>query len=86
MSGVKHIGLIGLGSRGMLFLNYSKIDSSFKIVAICDVDEKKLNDFPISVFKTIDYKSFINLENLDAVYVATPPNLHAEISAFFLAA
>jgi predicted dehydrogenase len=84
MSGVKHIGLIGLGSRGKLFLDYSKIDNSFKIVAICDIDEKTLNDFPISVFKTVDYKSFIDLENLDAVYVATPPKFHAEISAFFL--
>jgi len=68
MSGVKHIGLIGLGSRWMLFLNYSKIDSSFKIVAIClAVTFTMFNDFLNSLRAR---KSAIPLE--DAILWSSP--------------
>ena len=82
------IGIIGAGKicQGPHMGAYDKIDNA-EIVAICDIDEKKLdsvkNRYPnASLYK--DYKEMINNEKLDAVDICTPNNMHSIIAIYAL--
>ena len=82
------IGIIGAGKicQGPHMGAYDKIDNA-EIVAICDIDENKLDSvksrYPkASLYK--DYKEMIEKENLDAVDICTPNNMHSVIAIYAL--
>jgi predicted dehydrogenase len=80
------LGAIGLGSMGTgntrNFLKFHDV----QVVAVCDVDSKRLADAQKMVndqYKTQDcrgyedYREFLEKEKLDAVTIATPDHWHA---------
>ena len=73
-----NIGVIGVGGQGGFSLGQLKGISN--IVALCDVDAKRLADgkqkFPDA--KTYsDFRRLIDQKDLDAIVVATPDHSHA---------
>lgn len=82
------IGIIGAGKicQGPHMGAYDKIDNA-KIGAICDIDEKKLESvskrYPDAKLYT-DYKEMIAKEELDAVDICTPNNVHSKAAIYAL--
>ena len=82
------IGIIGSGKicQGPHMGAYDKIDNA-QIVAICDIDEKKLESvskrYPNAKLYT-DYKEMIAKEELDAVDICTPNNIHSQAAVYAL--
>ena len=82
------IGIVGAGKicQGPHMGAYDKIDNA-EIVAICDIDENKLQSlksrYPNAAFYT-DYKEMIEKEELDAVDICTPNNLHSTVAIYAL--
>jgi len=81
-------GMIGVGkiSQGCHLTAYDKIDD-VKIVAICDINEERLEEvgkkYPDAKLYT-DYRKMIEDEELDAVDICTPNNIHSEAAVFAL--
>jgi predicted dehydrogenase len=75
-----NIGVIGVGGRGAK--NLREV-SSQNIVALCDVDETRLNqaasEYPAAK-KYFDFRKLLDQKDLDAVVVATPDHQHAPAS------
>jgi len=72
-----NIGVIGVGGRGASDLAGV---ASQNIVALCDVDEGRLNAAAgqhAGATKYFDYRELLEQKNLDAVVVATPDHHHA---------
>jgi myo-inositol 2-dehydrogenase / D-chiro-inositol 1-dehydrogenase len=76
------VGLIGVGNRGsaMTERHFKPMDQ-VRVAAICDIYDDKLEagsqKFPkAKLFK--DYRELLAADNIDAVYIATPPFLHPE--------
>ena len=79
------IGLIGSGWYGMVVAKSALKAGGVEITAVADVDSDHLNK-SIEELTTLqgrkplgfkDYKELINLNNIDAVIIGTPPHLHA---------
>lgn len=76
-----NIGAIGVGGRGGGDLAAVAHEN---IVAICDVDENRLNAAGTKhpqAKKYADYRQLLEQKNLDAVVVATPDHHHAPAAA-----
>ena len=76
------IGLVGVGKRGRRILEeLAKIDAA-SVVAVCDIDEKRLNGAtkraPGAEAYSHHPKMLENTRDLDAVIVATPTFEHAK--------
>ena len=82
------IGIVGSGKicQGPHMGAYDKIDCA-EIVAICDIDPKKLEQvktrYPNARLYT-DYKEMIEKEELDAVDICTPNNFHSIVAIYAL--
>jgi len=76
--------VIGTGYLGKYHVDKFAVLSQSKLVAICDIDANHTEELSekYSVNATHDYRSLIN--QVDAVSIATPTPLHAEIAKFFL--
>ncbi|MCP5117263.1 MAG: Gfo/Idh/MocA family oxidoreductase, partial [bacterium] len=78
--------MIGVGNRGTGLTKQVLSQSGVKITAICDIDAQKRDaaqglaqrDNPRSF---ADYREVLDLKEVDAVVVATPCDLHAEMAA-----
>jgi predicted dehydrogenase len=81
-----NVGLIGSGGRGVYVADeFAKIgaqDGSCKVVAVCDVYEKrkKLAAQKFGAEGYLDYREVLNRSDVDAVIVATPDHWHAKIA------
>ena len=87
------VGFIGLG-MGRAHMKGAAAHADAKVVACCDiVEERRKNkdgvdvseEFPGCAFYT-DYKDMIANEELDAVVIASPDQLHKEMCEYCLAA
>ncbi|MEJ7607184.1 MAG: Gfo/Idh/MocA family oxidoreductase [Bryobacteraceae bacterium] len=83
--------MVGVGNRGTNLLSQVLQQPGVKITAICDTDAKARDaaqgaarrDNPKSYS---DYRQALQLDNVDAVVIATPCYLHAEMAAACLEA
>lgn len=86
------VGVIGCGDRGRGLIHVMKeLSENFEIAAICDVldfrlaDAQKLNK--LGQWKAYkDYRRLLDDKSIQAVFIATPLNMHYPIAADALAA
>lgn len=74
--------IIGLGVIGNVHLEIL-LDKNINVVALCDVDQAKLNKFP-AIKGYSDYKEMIRQEKPDIVHICTPHYLHTEMIIYAL--
>ncbi|MBI3697553.1 MAG: Gfo/Idh/MocA family oxidoreductase, partial [Acidobacteria bacterium] len=78
--------MVGVGNRGGSLLGQVLAQERVKVAAICDIDPQARDqalsragrDNPRSF---TDYRQVLDLKDVDAVVVATPCDLHAEMAA-----
>lgn len=77
------LGIIGVGSRGGGILRVLQKVPEFKVVAICDIFDFRLETAKKKVandLKTFkNYEELLSMKGLDAVIIATPLHKHYEI-------
>jgi predicted dehydrogenase len=84
-------GFIGVGTRGGNLLKQTLTQRNVKVAAICDIDANT-RDSALSAAARDTPKSFtewravLDLRDVDAVFVGTPCDLHAEMAAACLEA
>ena len=70
--------IIGMGLRGKLFAEIISQHSDAELVAVCDVNNKTLDEakrkYNVKCYK--DWKELLDQEKPDAAYIATPDNMH----------
>ena len=86
------VGLIGVGLRGTNHLENLILRNDVEIVAICDIDESRINLSIEKISKTgakapkvfgkseLDYKNLLDLPEPDAVIISTPWLWHARMA------
>lgn len=84
-------GFIGIGGRGFGVLQATNKSPGVRVTALCDISDDHLaraaKEVAADEPKTFkDYREMLKFEELDAVYIATPCNLHAEMAMAVLAA
>ena len=76
------IGSIGAGGRGKIVQKAHRPDEGIRLVAVCDLSEQVLTDyreeFGPELEVTRDWREIVAREDLDAIFVTTPDDLHAE--------
>ena len=78
------VGVMGLSRGQSLALDLAKL-SGVEVATLCDVDEKRLNDFSAQFKektnkeprKTTDFRSILEDEKIDALVCAAPNHWHA---------
>src|ERR1051325_9482270 len=84
-------GMIGVGNRGSYLLQAAMAQPNAKIVALCDIKPDRLDkaataaarDNPATVS---DWRKILERKDVDAVFIATPPDLHSEMAVAALRA
>lgn len=71
------VAVIGLGVIGALHAQL--VQKNADLVAVCDVDEKRLVPYAGARHYT-DYKRMLDEVELDAVHICTPHHVHAEMT------
>lgn len=79
-------GLIGVGVRGTNLLEQVLLQRDVRISAICDIDPQTRDRASSAAHRDAprsftEWKRLVDLKDIDAVVVATPCYLHAEIAA-----
>jgi len=82
MSETVKMGVIGIGIMGRLHIQDIAALQNTELVAVCDVDKAKADQFAADTQTTAyyDYRDLLNHACLDAIIVATPHYDHAPIS------
>jgi len=82
-----NIGIIGVGTRGggllRQLVRMSQTDPTIRIVAVCDVYEKRkrqAQELSKAEFATLDYRELLDRKDIDAVIIATPDHWHARMA------
>jgi len=84
------IGLIGVGHRARMAENF-EVDGRARVVAGADINDAFIREFRAKYahndpFVTRDYRELLERQDIDAVGVYTPDNLHCEPTIAALAA
>ncbi|MBE6650342.1 MAG: Gfo/Idh/MocA family oxidoreductase [Ruminococcaceae bacterium] len=81
-----NIGIIGLGARSQAYVkNIPKFFSQHKIIAVCEKDKERLENYTEHYFKYgmpdkyTDFNEMLKDERLDAVVITTPDYAHLEV-------
>jgi predicted dehydrogenase len=77
--------VIGTGGRGSYLLSGVLAQPDAPVAALCDIKPDRLDKAASAAARdnpttTTDWRRVIDNKNVDAVYIATPPNLHAEMA------
>ena len=77
--------LIGVGNRGSFLLESVMRQGNARVAMICDLKPDRLDKAATmsagsNPATTTDWKRVIDRKDIDAVFVATPPHLHAEMA------
>jgi predicted dehydrogenase len=80
MSRVLNVAVIGLGiGRAHIAEGYAKHADKFRVLAICDLDAKRLaavgDEFDVPR-RTADFDAVLGMADIDVVDICTPPGLH----------
>lgn len=83
--------VIGVGNRGTYLLESVLAQPNAKVVALCDNKPDRLDKAATKAAAhlpktTSDWRRVIDNKDVEAVYIATPPHLHAEMAVAALAA
>ncbi|HEU0140258.1 MAG TPA: Gfo/Idh/MocA family oxidoreductase [Bryobacteraceae bacterium] len=83
--------MIGIGSRGGGLLKQVLAQQNVKVAAVCDIDPQARDNAQTAAGRDnprayTDYRQVLDLKDVDAVVIATPCDLHAEMSAAALEA
>lgn len=91
------IGIIGLGNRGSVLLQmfqWMAQNGDCEIVALCDIEESKVNKAAVELKKwqdrkpttysksKDDWKNLINQDDIDLVLITTPWEFHTEMCVY----
>jgi predicted dehydrogenase len=84
-------GMIGVGNRGAFLLRGVLQQGQAKVLALCDIKADRLDKAATGAAKHnpntySDWRRIIERKDIDAVFVATPPHLHAEMAVAALQA
>jgi predicted dehydrogenase len=84
-------GFIGTGNRGMYLMRAFMAQRGARVAALCDIKADRLDKAATAAAehqpKTYsDYRALLEQRDLDAVFIATPCDLHAEMAIAALAA
>src|SRR5260370_28093611 len=75
------IAIAGFGERGAQLAREIAASPNTEIVAVADVYQRRLDEakqLGASVAVYRDFRSLLETPGVDAVFIATPPHLHAE--------
>ncbi|HYO84723.1 MAG TPA: Gfo/Idh/MocA family oxidoreductase [Bryobacteraceae bacterium] len=77
--------MIGTGNRGSYVLKGVMEQAEAKVVALCDTKPDRLDKAATAAAKdnpstTTDWRKVIDRKDVEAVFIATPPHLHAEMA------
>lgn len=77
-----NVGIIGPGSRGQELIRQLLRTPGVEIAAACDIYEPRFAEVNELVGKNVpsykDYREILARQDLDAIFIATPPVFHAE--------
>lgn len=81
--------MIGIGIRGSYALKGVLEQSNSKVVALCDTNAGRLDAAATAAARDnpktyTDWRRIVDSKDIGAVYIATPPHLHAEMAAAVL--
>jgi predicted dehydrogenase len=84
-------GMIGVGNRGSYLLRAVLAQPNAKVLALCDLKPDRLDKAATAAARdnpatTADWKKIIERKDIDAVFIATPPDLHSEMAVAALRA
>jgi predicted dehydrogenase len=80
MSETIRLGIIGLGAMGTRMLNVATEHPDFTVALACDVNPAAADRLPDAMSFTTNPQEVVKAADLDAVYIATPPAYHAELT------
>jgi predicted dehydrogenase len=83
--------MIGVGNRGSYVMKGVLDQPNAKVVAICDIKADRLDAAATAAAKDNpttykEWRKIIERKDIEAVYIATPPHLHAEMAVAALQA
>jgi myo-inositol 2-dehydrogenase / D-chiro-inositol 1-dehydrogenase len=83
--------MIGVGNRGSFLLEGVLAQPNAKVLALCDIKPDRLDKAATAASKDnpatySDWRKVIDRKDVDAVFIATPPDLHSEMAVAALRA
>ena len=84
-------GMIGVGNRGSYLLEAVQAQSNSRVLALCDTKPDRLDKAATAAARSnpatyADWRKVIDRKDIDAVFIATPPDLHSEMAVAALQA
>ena len=84
-------GMIGVGNRGSYLLQAALAQPESKILALCDIKPDRLDKAATAARRDnpatyADWRKVLERKDVDAVFIATPPDLHSEMAVAALRA
>lgn len=78
-----NVAVIGLGRMGLIRTKEIERHPHLKLIAVCDIDKKKMEERFPNYISGVDYKKIIN-KNIDIVFVCTYNNISPDIVIYSL--
>jgi myo-inositol 2-dehydrogenase / D-chiro-inositol 1-dehydrogenase len=77
--------MIGVGNRGSYLLQGVMAQPNAKVLALCDIKPDRLDKAATAAAKDnpatyTDWRKIIDRKDVDAVFIASPPDLHSEMA------
>lgn len=84
-------GMIGVGNRGSYLLEAAMAQPGARILALCDIKPDRLDKAATAAARDnpatySDWHKVLERKDVDAVFIATPPDLHSEMAVAALRA